>query len=260
VTDQTSADAVKAALAEPFHPRELKFKPQVVKDNRALGVAYVDVRVVQERLDGVLGVDGWQDEYEVLPDNTVLCRLRCKVAGEWLTKMDVGAPSEQPDGGDRMKAAFSDALKRAAVKFGVGRYLYRLGGWWLDFDQKKRQFTQVPQLPAGALPTAMRAGPAGKPLPAPADAPKQLPAAAGADIDPSELTPDALLFKLHTLITRKSKAQTWKAALLYFGASIPEGWEEPENDDDVRSIGEWLPLIVAKKIEAAFANGRPRGR
>jgi hypothetical protein len=40
--------------------------------------------------------------------------------------MDVGGPSEQPDEGDRVKAAFSDALKRAAVKFGIGRYLYRL--------------------------------------------------------------------------------------------------------------------------------------
>jgi hypothetical protein len=40
-----------------------------------------------------------------------------------LTKVDVGGPSEQPDGGDWLKAAFSDALKRAAVKFGVGRHL-----------------------------------------------------------------------------------------------------------------------------------------
>ena len=45
--------------------------------------------------------------------------------------MDVGAPSEQPDGGDRLKAAFSDALKRAAVKFGIGRYLYRLPQQWV---------------------------------------------------------------------------------------------------------------------------------
>jgi hypothetical protein len=34
-------------------------------------------------------------------------------------RTDVGSRSEQPDGGDRLKAAFSDALKRAAVKFGI---------------------------------------------------------------------------------------------------------------------------------------------
>ena len=39
-----------------------------------------------------------------------------------------------------MKAAFSDALKRAAVKLGVGRYLYRLGGQWVDYDEKAKAF------------------------------------------------------------------------------------------------------------------------
>jgi hypothetical protein len=63
---------------------------------------------------------GWQDEYECLPDGSVVCRLRLRLGDEWITKMDVGAPSEQPDEGDRRKAAFSDALKRAAVKFGIG--------------------------------------------------------------------------------------------------------------------------------------------
>jgi hypothetical protein len=66
--------------------------------------------------------------------------------------VDVGGPSEQPDGGDRLKAAFSDALKRAAVKFGVGGYLYRLPSQWLDYDSQRRQFLKTPSLPAWALP------------------------------------------------------------------------------------------------------------
>jgi hypothetical protein len=64
----------------------------------------------------------------------------------------VGGPSEQQDGGDRMKAAFSDALKRAAVKFGVGRYLYRLPAQWVDYDPQRRQFARTPALPTFALP------------------------------------------------------------------------------------------------------------
>src|SRR5438552_7800639 len=140
------------ALSAPFHSKEVKFKPQVVQGHRALALAYVDARVIQDRLDEVLGVEGWQDEYECLPDGTVVCRLRLRLGEGWVTKMDVGGPSEQPDEGDRRKAAFSDALKRAAVKFGVGRYLYRLPSQWVDYDPQKRQFVRPPSLPRSALP------------------------------------------------------------------------------------------------------------
>ena len=57
----------------------------------------------------------------------------------------------QPDEGDRRKAAFSDALKRAAVKFGIGRYLYRVGPSWANFDPQKKRFVRPPTLPAEAL-------------------------------------------------------------------------------------------------------------
>lgn len=139
-----------ARLAEPFDPGEVKFKPAVVSGNRAMALAYVDARVVQDRLDDVLGVEGWQDTYEVLADGSVTCKLSLKIGDEWVTKMDVGGPSEQPDGGDRMKAAFSDAMKRAAVKFGIGRYLYRLPAQWVDYDPSKRQFLRNPVLPQSA--------------------------------------------------------------------------------------------------------------
>jgi hypothetical protein len=144
--------AITRALANPFDPKEVKWKPQTAKGNRAMAVAYIDARLIQDRLDDVLGVEGWQDEYELLPDGSVMCRLRLRLGDEWVTKMDVGSPSEQPDNGDRLKAAFSDSLKRAAVKFGVGRYLYRLPTQWVDYDPQKRQFTQQPKLPDFALP------------------------------------------------------------------------------------------------------------
>ena len=146
------ADALTGRLAEPFDPSEVKFKPAVVSGTRAMAIAYVDARVIQDRLDDVLGVAGWQDEYECLPDGGVVCRLRLHLGDQWITKMDVGGPSEQPDEGDRRKAAFSDALKRAAVKFGVGRYLYRLPSQWVDYDPQKRQFVRTPKLPVSALP------------------------------------------------------------------------------------------------------------
>lgn len=152
---------IAAALAAPFDPSEVKFKPAVVSGTRALALAYVDARVIQDRLDAVLGVDGWQDAYTLLPDGSVVCKLRCKIGEQWITKTDVGGPSEQPDEGDRRKAAFSDALKRAAVKFGVGRFLYGLPAQWVDYDPQRRQFVRQPQLPACAL--------AGRPAGEPSD-------------------------------------------------------------------------------------------
>ncbi|HLW64424.1 MAG TPA: Rad52/Rad22 family DNA repair protein [Gemmataceae bacterium] len=156
MSDQRNSSDVKEImkeLAAPFEAGEVKFKPQVVRGNRALALAYVDARVIQDRLDGVLGVEGWQDEYTPLPDGSVVCRLQLRLGNEWITKMDVGSPSEQPDGGDRLKAAFSDALKRAAVKFGVGRYLYRLPQIWCDYDPQKKQFMHKPSLPEFAPPS-----------------------------------------------------------------------------------------------------------
>jgi hypothetical protein len=110
-----------------------------------MAVPYVDARVVMDRLDDILGVGGWQDSYDFIPGTTsVICRLRVKIGGEWITKEDVGGMSEQPDEGDRTKAALSDALKRAAVKLGVGRYLYRAEPQWVPHDG--RRFTVTPTL------------------------------------------------------------------------------------------------------------------
>jgi hypothetical protein len=166
-------DAITAALAQPFAPDEVKWKAQSVKGDRAMAVAYADARVVQDRLDDVLGPANWQDAYEVLPDGAVVCTLRLRLGGEWISKTDVGGESEQPDEGDRRKAAFSDSLKRAAVKFGVGRYLYRLPQQWVGYDAQRNRLTERPKLPAWATPDR----PAAAKQPAPASAPAAAPAA-----------------------------------------------------------------------------------
>ncbi len=151
-------DDIMRRLAAPFDPSEVKWKPAVVSGNRAIALAFVDARVIQDRLDDVLGTANWQDAYDVLPEGSVVCRLSIRIGSEWITKTDVGSPSEQPDAGDRMKSGFSDGLKRAAVKFGIGRYLYRLPAQWVDYDPSKKKFARDPQLPEwarnGAAPKA----------------------------------------------------------------------------------------------------------
>lgn len=142
-----TAPAVQAALLAPFPADVVSWKPQSVKGNRALATAYIDARDVMDRLDSVVGIGGWTDSYKLLPDGNVACTLAVTVGGEWVSKEDVGGPSDQPDGGDRMKSAYSDALKRAAVKFGVGRFLYSLPSQWCDYDPVKKTFLSKPTLP-----------------------------------------------------------------------------------------------------------------
>ncbi len=151
-----NADAkqLSLALTAPFPAEAVHWKPLAVKGNRALAAAYLGARAVMQRLDSVFGVGGWKDAYALVAGGSVVCTLSVLVNDQWIDKTDVGSPSEQPDDGDKLKAAFSDALKRAAIKLGVGRYLYRLPRQWVDYDPQARQFVRPPQLPTWALPAA----------------------------------------------------------------------------------------------------------
>jgi hypothetical protein len=157
--------SIMAALADPFPADVIEWKPQTVKGDRALAVAYVDARAIMDRLDAVLGIGGWQTHYREMGAG-VVCTLRIRVAGEWSEHEDAGNYSDQPDDGDKLKAAFSDALKRAAVHVGIGRYLYRLPLQWAGYDPQKKRFAATPQLPAWALPGKRPAKAAASKLPA----------------------------------------------------------------------------------------------
>jgi hypothetical protein len=147
--DDNDAKKVAHKLAEPFDAQEIKFKVQAVVNNQknCLVIAFIDARCVMDRLDEVVGVDGWEDHYEMLDGGSALCRLRIRLGGTWVTKEDVGGESGQPDQGDKTKSAISDALKRAAVKFGIGRYLYRSKPQYMEYDQQKRKYVGTPKLP-----------------------------------------------------------------------------------------------------------------
>ncbi len=130
-----------AALAEalthlrrPPTQEAIRFKVQHVADGVALVVAYLDARVVFDRLDQVCGGE-WSARFDALPERLVPQRdldddgpsaifVRCRLTVFGVTREDVGE-------GNDPKAAFSDAIKRAAVHFGVGRALYALRLPWL---------------------------------------------------------------------------------------------------------------------------------
>lgn len=148
---ERSSQEIADLLAAPFSADEIKWKPGAISGHRALALAYIDARHVMDRLDEVVGLGNWQTKYRETATG-VVCQLSVRIGGEWIVQEDFGGFSEQSDDGDRCKAAFSDALKRAAVHFHIGRYLYRLPSQWCDYDPARRTFAKVPQLPAWAIP------------------------------------------------------------------------------------------------------------
>lgn len=152
-----------AALAAPFEPEEVKVRSQTGRQ-----LHYVTARTVMNRLDNVLGPENWWDEY-VPSENSVLCRLSLRMPdGTVLTKSDAGGYAGMSDSGDDDKSGYSDAFKRAAVKFGVARYLYRDG---------------VPSYVQTAVPaSALAAVPDSQPSPAAAGSHGRSPAPAASNV------------------------------------------------------------------------------
>jgi Rad52/22 family double-strand break repair protein len=115
-----------AALTAPFHPDNLKQKTETSeKTGKSFTCDYVTARTIMNRLDDVLGPENWWDDYTPI-EHGAICRLTIRLPdGQLLTKVDAGADATKlKDAGDADKGGIADALKRTAVKFGVGRYLY----------------------------------------------------------------------------------------------------------------------------------------
>lgn len=111
------------ALAAPFEPWEVRTK----EGPGGRRLRYITARVAMNRLDLVLGPENWCDAYQP-HENSVICKLTITLPdGSTLTKSDAGGYPGMADQGDDDKGGYSDAFKRACVKFGVGRHLYRDG-------------------------------------------------------------------------------------------------------------------------------------
>lgn len=131
-------------LAEPFMPEQIHWRVGSANKEKTSGMAlaYVDARDVMDRLDSVCGPNGWQDEYSSVSGATC-CRIGIALHdpdmdrnATWIWKAD-GAGQTAYEGD---KGQFSDAFKRAAVKHGVGRYLYDCGAPWVDIVPAGKSF------------------------------------------------------------------------------------------------------------------------
>ena len=159
-------DQIKVRLATPFHSYYVGWKAQATsKDKtRALAVPYIDARTVMDRLDQVVGPGHWSDAYRLVSAGDGEFAVECTLTLFGVSKVDVGTANEHSDGGHASvpKSAYSDALKRAAVKWGIGRYLYRISKQWVGYDAAKKQLTEIPELPSWTLPKDERDSPDGR--------------------------------------------------------------------------------------------------
>lgn len=148
-------------LDEPFAPSDIEWRAQSCGEkNGNLWVsvlAYVTNRAIMKRLDDVCGKANWKNEFRD-SGKAVECGISIKIDGEWVTKWDAAEETNI----EGVKGGRSGAMKRAAVQWGIGRYLYDLESTWgnVNSNGKKSQKTKdgkwfkwdAPNLPQWALP------------------------------------------------------------------------------------------------------------
>ncbi|ONG91543.1 hypothetical protein BKK40_09020 [Bacillus cereus] len=83
---------------------------------------FVDARAIQDRFDEVFGIDNWQVSYEKWGEKATKCTISVFLNERWISKEDGSEESDYSS----VKGGFSNSLKRAAVLWGVGRYLYNV--------------------------------------------------------------------------------------------------------------------------------------
>jgi hypothetical protein len=134
-------------LSAPFNPDEIEWRVGATNKDKTKGIAlaYITARAVMDRLDQICGPENWQCRYSHAGDKTV-CEIAVRCNDEWVVKSN-GAGDTDVEG---PKGALSDAFKRAAVLWGIGRYLYSLDSPWVALEARGRSYviskSELPRL------------------------------------------------------------------------------------------------------------------
>lgn len=157
-------------LAEPFPVGDLQWRllRSGEGDNGlwAICIPYVDSRAIMKRLDEVCGPANWQSGTQTAAGH-VSVGIGIRVGGEWIWRWDgTGMLETNPSlsAADAGKGDFSNGFKRAAVQWGISRYLYDVPELWAIINNRDGQFRgktkknkkfrwDPPELPASALPS-----------------------------------------------------------------------------------------------------------
>ena len=123
-------------LQEPFPVKETENKVQATNGDKTKGLAvyYIDSRAIQSRLDETVGPLNWRNEYVKWGDSSQICGLSIfdETRDCWVTKYDGAENTDY----EPVKGGLSDSFKRAAVMWGLGRYLYDIEGLWVEVEQR----------------------------------------------------------------------------------------------------------------------------
>lgn len=150
-------------LKEPFLSSRIHWRVGATTKDKKKGIAlaYIDARDVMNRLDSVC--DDWSDSYQTEPPRSVRKKDYSgeyyfeQIPGRVICTLTINGISRADGAGETAvegeKGGISDAFKRAAVKFGVGRYLYYLPNQWVELEAAGRshKIKSPPKLPAWAL-------------------------------------------------------------------------------------------------------------
>lgn len=129
-------------LNNPLTIGQIDFKiAQVTKTNTAVWasvLAYKDARVDMQVLDDVVGANNWQVRYERDSKGVLQCSIgiwdetKAMGSGDWVWKTSNGTESDY----ESEKGEYSDAFKRAAFMWGIGRQLYDFPPIWIQLSDK----------------------------------------------------------------------------------------------------------------------------
>ena len=85
-------------------------------------------------------------------DGGFVCTIDIRINGEWVSRSDAAGDTHV----EPVKGGASDALKRSAAQWGIGRYLYYLPNQWVRTKKSGRTvvLAEKPELPQWAMPQA----------------------------------------------------------------------------------------------------------
>lgn len=124
--EKKTPQEIQDALAKPFAPEDLEWRLQtLLEGDKGIAVPYVTNRAIQSRLDSVVGMDHWSNEYQPWHKGEKRESQICGISiyfeeRGWITKWDGAEDSDI----ESVKGGLSDSMKRAAVQWGIGRCLY----------------------------------------------------------------------------------------------------------------------------------------
>ena len=119
---------IEGILKRPFTDEEINWRvATIAKGGKKCSLlAYMDSRGVRDRLDEAFGYN-WEAHYSAGPQGGVMCTLRVLVGDNWVQRSGIAENTKI----EAVKGGESDALKRAATAFGIGRSLYDLPDTWV---------------------------------------------------------------------------------------------------------------------------------